>query len=187
MKARWIPLGLSAKDQHIFPTMRQSWVFPVLGTSFIALTVAACAGGGGIASERLSHRVMLRCDSGSTTAAQMVVVPQCQGGLVLGHASSMLLTVSKPAYSGQFTVNSSKPGIVTVGQATAANQFVVTPLAVGSTTLEVADDQGDKAGVTVADDDVQCVQEGQFEGNNVNCTVASPTPAATAPNPAPSR
>lgn len=158
----------------------------VLGIVLIASTVAACGGGAGMPSGRVSHQVMIRCPSGSTTAAGTVVTTQCRGALVQGHASGELLTASKPAYSGSFVASTSRAGIVALSQP-ASSQFVVTPLAVGSTTLEIADVQGDKTTVTLENDDIQCEQEGQFSGNNAGCTVVAPSPSPPAPSPSPSR
>ncbi len=158
----------------------------LFGIVLIASTVAACGGGTGIQSRQLHHQVMIRCPSSSKTAAGTVVTTQCRGALVQGHASSELLTAAKPAYSGSFIASTGKAGIVALSQA-ASNQFLVTPLAVGSTTLEIADAQGEKTTVTLENDDVQCEQDGQFTGNNAGCTVVSPSPSPPAPSPSPSR
>ena len=158
----------------------------LLGMLSIASTVAACGGGTGMQSPRVTHQVMIRCTAGSTTAAGSVVTTQCRGALVQGHASGALLTASKPAYSGSFVASTTKAGVVALSQA-ASNQFVVTPLAVGSTTLEIADAQGDKVTMTLENDDIQCEQDGQFAGSNAGCTVVPPSPSPPAPSPSPSR
>ncbi|HTJ26721.1 MAG TPA: hypothetical protein VMA36_11230 [Candidatus Limnocylindria bacterium] len=68
----------------------------------------------------------------------------------LGASGAQTFTASEVGYTGTFSATSANPAVATVAPGTAANSFVVTPIAGGTTTVTLTDTNAQTATVSVS-------------------------------------
>lgn len=155
------PLRISPQDKPhdiltrnlYHPRMRK--ILRLLPSGLLAAAMlAGCGGAGSQTAGTPSLRI--RCVSTSTTTNALTVTPKCATKTALGFTSRLAL-VSRTTTASSVTAKSRNPAVAVVASSASSNSFDVTPAGVGSTTVEVQDQQGDVVS--------EIIEVGAFDGS----------------------